>query len=95
MPGTISALADLPKNVRAISEAAGKINYGKERKCTSISKDLVCAIITIWHSLCISCSCDASQPIVEANQLEEFQGISQIRQTGDLGSSWVYHQTIP
>ena len=47
MPGTISALADLPKNVRAISEAAGKINYGKEGKCTSISKDLVCAIITL------------------------------------------------
>ena len=46
-PGIISALADLPKNVRVISEAAGKINYGKEGKCTSISKDLVCAIITL------------------------------------------------
>ena len=46
-PGTINALANLPKNVRVISEAAGKINYGKEGKCTSISKDLVCAIITL------------------------------------------------
>ena len=46
-PGIISALADLPKNVRVISEAAGKINYGKEGKCTSISKDLVCTIITL------------------------------------------------
>ena len=46
-PGTINALADLPKNVRVISEAAGKINYGKEGKCTSISKDLVCTIITL------------------------------------------------
>ena len=34
------------KNVRVISEAAGKINYGKEGLCTSISKDLVCAIIS-------------------------------------------------
>ena len=46
-PGTISALADLPKNVRVVSEAAGKIDFGKEGKCTSISKDLVCAITTL------------------------------------------------
>lgn len=45
-PGTISTLADLPKNVRVISEASGKLNYGKEGLCNSISKDLVCTIIT-------------------------------------------------
>ena len=46
-PQESSALADPPKNARVISEAAGKINYGKEGKCTSISKDLVCTIITL------------------------------------------------
>ena len=46
-PGILSALADLPKNVRVISEAAGKINFGKEGKCTSIRKDLGCTSITL------------------------------------------------
>ena len=40
-PGTTSTLADLPKNVWVISEAAGKMNFGTEGLSWSISKDLV------------------------------------------------------
>ena len=45
-PGTISTLADVPKNARVILEASGKLNYGKEGLCNSISTDLVCTITT-------------------------------------------------
>ena len=54
-PGTISALADLPKNVRVISEAAGKRNFWKRR---TMHKHQQGSSLrnhhSIRHSLCIS-----------------------------------------